>query len=152
MILIICTHCRCALRVTGDMEEAHCLVGPGSDLWPNKFACFRCSKPAHGFLESEVSLKTQLEVHEVSPQEAFAAIHGLGIPAEREVDKLIVEALLREHPVRRVSCKDIIGGQRVLVDHIELWDGTKLHFASSNDGAVVYRITRPHSYADKVTP
>lgn len=152
MIVIVCTRCRCALRVVGDVDESMTLLGPDSEFWPDKFLCFRCNKPAHGFLENEVAFKTELEVFEVSPQEAFAAIHGLGLPAEREVDKLVVSSLLAEQPIRRVACKDIVGGQRVVVDHIELWDGTKLHFSSSNAGAVIYRITRPHSYADKVTP
>lgn len=152
MIFILCPRCRCALRVTGDAAEVYSLVGPESDFWPDKFMCFKCMKPAHGFLEGEVSIQAQIEVHEVSAQEAIAAIHGLGLPSEREVDKLIVDALLREHPVRRIAGKDVPGGQRVLLDYIELWDGTRLHFGGSNDGAVIYRITRPHSYAEKVTP
>lgn len=152
MILILCPRCKCALRVTGDLSEMNSLVGPNSEFWPDKFTCFRCEKPAQGFLEAEVSIKTAIEIKEVSPQEAYAAIHGLGLMTERDIDQLVVETLLREHPVRRISAKDIPGGGRVMVDHIELWDGTRLHFGSSNDGAVIYRITRPHSYADKVTP
>lgn len=152
MILILCPRCKCALRVIGDMAEAHSLVGPGSEFWPDKFSCYKCERSAQGFLEAEVSIRVEMDIKEVSPQEAYAAIHGLGIMAERDVDKLVVEALMREHPVRRVSCKDIFGGNRVMVDHIELWDGTRLHFGSSNEGAVIYRITRPHTYVDQVKP
>ncbi len=152
MILIVCLHCKTALRVIGDVAQGHELVGPGSTFWPDKFTCFRCEKPARGLLEAEVSIKTPLEVKDVSPEEAFAALHGLGLPEERDVDRLIVSELMRTHPVRRVACKDIPGVSRVVVDHIELWDGTRLHFGSSNEGAVIYRITRPHSYAEQVKP
>lgn len=148
MILILCPKCRCALRVTGEVDEMHALVGPGSTFWPDKFVCFKCEGPAQGFLETEIELKAGVEIKEVSPQEAYAAIHGLGIMAEREVDTVVVRELLTTHPVRRIACKDVAGAMRVVVDHIELWDGTRLHFGSSNEGAVIYRITRPHSYIE----
>ncbi len=150
MILILCAKCRCALRVTGDLEEMHMLVGPGSSFWPDKFTCYRCEGVAQGFLEAEIDLKAAIDVKEVSPQEAYAAIHGLGILEERELSTAIVRELMTTHPVRRVVCKDVLGAQRVAVDHIELWDGTRLHFGSSNEGAVIYRVTAPHSYVAQV--
>ena len=149
MILIVCTHCKHALRVVGEPEELYPLLGPSSSFWPDKFACYHCEKQATGFLESELTISTAIEVKEVDGQEAFAAIHGLGLKEERDVDRLIVDALLREHPVRRVGGADIPGGMRVRIDYLELWDGTRLHFGSSNDGAVIYRITRPTSYVNK---
>lgn len=152
MILILCPRCKCALRVTGDLNEAYNLVGPSSEFWPDKFTCFRCEKPAQGFLESEVAIKAQIEIKEVSPQEAYAAIHGLGILEERDFDKLTIDALLREQPIRRIGGKDLAGGGRTVIDYLELWDGTRVHLGASHDGAVIYRITRPHSYVSKVTP
>ncbi len=152
MILIVCTVCACALRVTGEDAELRPLIGQQSEFWSNKYTCYRCGGPAQGFEEAALEVKTPLEIHDVSPQEAFGAMFGLGILAEREVDALIVNALMKEHPVRRVVCKDIPGGNRVVVDRIELWDGSYVHFGSSNEGAVIYRITRPHNYANKVTP
>lgn len=148
MILIVCPTCACGLRVTGDPDEVYTLLGPGSSFWPDKFTCFRCTGPARGFLDTEVQLKISLDLKEVSAKEAFAAIHGLGIPAEREVDRLVVEALLREQPIKKIACADIPGGNRVTVDFLELADGTRLHFGSSNEGAVIYRITKPHRYAE----
>lgn len=146
MILILCPKCRCALRVTGELDEMNMLIGPGSSFWPDKFICYKCEGPAQGFLETEIELKAVVDVKDVSPQEAYAAIHGLGVLAEREVDATLVQELMSMHPVRRVACKDVIGTLRVVVDHVELWDGTRLHFGSSNEGAVIYRITRPHTY------
>jgi hypothetical protein len=148
MIFILCASCRCALRVTGDLEEIHPLVGQGSSFWPDKFICYKCEGPAQGFLEAEIELKASVEIKEVSPQEAYAAIHGLGVLEEREVDLVTVRELMATHPVRRVTGKDVMGVARVVVDFVELWDGTRLHFGSSNEGAVVYRITRPHSYVE----
>lgn len=152
MILILCPKCRCALRVTGETDEVTTLVGPGSAFWPDKFSCYKCGEAAQGFLETEIELKAAVDIKEVSPQEAYAAIHGLGVLDERAVDAVLVRELMATHPVRKVACKDIIGAMRVVVDHIELWDGTRLHFGSSNEGAVIYRVTLPHSYVDKVTP
>jgi hypothetical protein len=37
--------------------------------------------------------------------------------------------------------------QRFFLDSIELPDGTKLHLGASPQGACIYRITKPHSYA-----
>lgn len=152
MILILCPKCRCALRVTGDVAEMHALVGPGSEFWPDKFACFKCEGPAQGFLESEIELKAAVEIKDVSPGEAYAAIHGLGVMQERDISTEIVRELLSTHPVRRVVCKDIIGAARVMVETIELWDGTRLHFGASNEGAVIYRVTQPHSYVKEMSP
>ena len=150
MILIVCGECRCALRVTGDLEEAHFLVGQKSDLWPGKFECFRCAGPATGVMELEFESKIPMDLVEVSPQEALMAATGFGLPSERMCDKLTLNELLQAQPVRRVAGKDIVGSSRIVVDFIELTDGSRVYLGSSNEGAVVYKITRPHSYSEAV--
>jgi hypothetical protein len=148
MILIICPKCRCGLRVTGEHEEVHSLVGQASDFWPNKFECYRCGKPAAGVMELEFESKLPIDLIEVNPQEAFAAVQGFGLPSERMCDKLTLNELLEEQRVTKVVGKDIVGSQRVMVDYLELADGSRIYLGSSNEGAVVYKITRPHSYVE----
>ena len=148
MILIVCPRCACALRVIGDAEEAHQLVGQGSEFWPDDFTCFRCGGEAKGFLEPEISLKADIEIVEVTPQEALSALHGFGAPPELEFNKQSLSELLKEKRVKRVSAKDVPGAVgRCIVDFLELEDGTRVHLTSSNLGAVVYKITPPFSYA-----
>jgi len=150
MILIVCPTCCCALRVTGDLEEAHFLVGQKSDLWPDKFECFRCAGKATGVMELAFTSKVQMDLVEVSPQEALMAATGYGLPAERVCDKLTLNELLQGQTVKHVAGKDIIGSNRIVVDFLELADGSRVYLGSSNEGAVIYKITRPHSYAEAV--
>ena len=150
MILIVCPACTTALRVTGDHEEADSLVGQNSDFWPDKFECWSCRGKAAGIMELEFTSQVPLTLINVSPHEALLAVTGSGLPGERACDKVTVEQALREHPVLRIAGKDILGTQRVLIDYIELWDGSRVYLGASNEGAVVYKITRPHSYAAQV--
>lgn len=150
MILIVCPKCCCALRVTGDSGEVHHLVGQKSYFWPDKFQCFRCSGTSIGCLELEFDQKTPLEVVEVSAQEAFAALHGLGLPSEQQCQSETINELLREQPVRRLVAKNVAGSSRCLVDYLELWDGSKVYFGSGAEGALIYKVTRPHSYVEQV--
>lgn len=150
MILIVCATCCCALRVTGDLEEVAFLVGERSDLWPDKFECFRCGGKAEGVPELSFESSVPLDLVEVSPHDALLAAQGFGLPAERTCDKLTINELLQQHTVKRVAGKDIIGSNRVVVDFLELVDGSRVYFGSSNEGAVIYRVTRPHSYVEAV--
>ncbi len=55
MITIVCLKCSYALRVVGDDQETHQLVGQHCDMWPDKFKCYNCEALAHGMLSSELS-------------------------------------------------------------------------------------------------
>jgi hypothetical protein len=153
MILIICTKCIFALRVmparlgqVESVQELETLVGTKSEFWPNKYLCTQCGARAEGALEDQVVQWIHLDIHDVTPHEAFAAMHGMGLPEEQQCSIERLNTLLREVPIRHVHGKDIRGANYSLVETIELWDGTRVHFGSGADGAVVYRITPPISY------
>jgi len=148
MILIVCLPCACALRVSGDPVEIRSLVGVGSDV---ACLCYNCQNKAERLLESQIDplLLVQLQITDVSPQEAFAAIHGLGLPTERSCTKEDITELFAQQPVKRVQARNIEGTPRCIVDYIELADGTRLYLDASALGATVYRITRPISYVKK---
>lgn len=158
MILVVCLPCNFAIRVMPEsvasmasVQELDQLVGARSDFWPDKYPCPRCGKPARGLLEKEADERVLnlLTIQEATPQEAFAALNGLGFPDEHHCSLETVQALLKEQPVRRIIGTNVRGAERTVIDALELWDGTKMYFGAGAGGAVIYRITRPVSYADK---
>ena len=152
MILIICPQCAFAARVIGDDDEVDQLVGEGSDFWPDHFPCPRCGARARGVAELDVSVVEldHLRLRDLNPQEALAAFSGLGLPDEQLCTKALLETLLREQPIRRVGAQDIEGSKRCYLHHLELWDGTKIYFGAGSGGAIVYRVTNPLSYTERV--
>lgn len=148
MITIVCFACKHAISVIGDVAEVDNLVGQRSDLWPDKYRCWACEGKMEAVLTPEVSTAAygQLSIYELGPQETYAALMGLGMPDERAVDPVTI-AQLFEQAGLKVRGKSYRGVPRFFVDSIEFPDGTKLHLAASPQGAAVYRITRPHSYA-----
>jgi len=150
MILIVCTPCSLGMRVMGHVEDLQSLVGERCEFWPDKFICPRCEGPARGVLEVEADMHAvaRLELVDVDPFEAFAAMHGLGLPAERDCRREVVEQLLREHPIRKVEGATIPGTNRCRIEALELWDGTKLYLGAGAEGAVIYRIRKP-AYTEK---
>lgn len=153
MIIVLCPRCSITLRVIGDSDEVHALIGERSDFWPDKYPCPRCTTLATACLEIDVepSELERLGVRDLTAQEAFAAFNGLGLPEEQVCNKTLLENLLRERPVRSIGARDIDGSRRCYLHHIELWDGTRIYFGSGSGGAVVYRIAPPYSYTEQVT-
>lgn len=153
MIVVRCTVCPLLIRVMGNVDEVQSLIGAHSEYWPNRYNCPVCGAPAVGHLELNLiqAELEQLRIKDLTAQEAFAAFNGLGLPTEQHCTKEIVEELLRERPVRRLVATNIEGSRRCYVHHLELWDGTKLYFGAGADGAVIYRISPPHSYAAHVS-
>lgn len=141
MILIICLHCRSALRVLDDAEEVHRLVGEQSEFWPDKYPCATCEHNAKGMLEMYAVPKAleHFDVTTVTAAEAFAALHGLGLPKERDCKLLAVAEYLRGNSVSDVRGVTVNG--RAVVESITLSNGLCLHFGASSHGAVVYRVT-----------
>lgn len=149
MITIACTHCGHALRVTGDLDEVRMLVGSDSEYWPDKYLCFNCNEPCSGFISPEVSPSAlqQMVVVDVTPQEAFAALNGIGVPAERTVCEEVVVPLFEAQGIR-VRGSQVRGAARYHIDSLIFPDGTTLHIGSAPAGPVVYRITKLHSYTN----
>jgi hypothetical protein len=154
VILIVCRKCGCGLRISpgqvGDVSESENLFGRGSTLYPDKYPCFRCEQPSEFVPAAEAEALRAIELFDVTPQEALAAMNGLGLPSEQDCSASAVVELFTK-PVRRVHARPIRNSHRCLLDHIEFEDGTKLYLGSSAHGATVYRIARPHSYVKEVS-
>lgn len=153
MIVVCCHNCMLALRVIGEPLEVHSLVGQNSDFWPNKYTCPRCLfTSAVGCVESALSgdQLNEFELMDLSAHELFAALNGLGLPDEQECSLETVTALLKEHHVKRVVGADVLQTSRCVLFMLELANGTRLHFGSGPEGAVIYRNVPPQSYAEKI--
>lgn len=144
MIHVVCEECKAGLRISpGAPGEVEGLF----ESWhPDEYPCFRCGKTAK-FVERIDSLALPtIDLHDVTPHEAFLAMNGLGIPAERECGPELVARTFLEKRVKRVSTRFIKNSHRSVVDHLEFEDGTRLFLGASAHGAIVYRISPPHSY------
>lgn len=148
MIFIACDSCCSALRVTGDVSEVDQLVGQRSEYWPDKYKCYSCGADAVGFLTPEVSALAMAKLHvvDVTAQEAFAALNGLGVPSERTCCEEVIRPLFEAQGLT-VRGRTFRGQPRMCLDEIVFPDGTRLFLGASPQGAVIYRITKPHSYA-----
>jgi hypothetical protein len=145
MIIVACLPCGLVLRVMGDPQELQ-LVGPESTFWPNSFPCPRCEKNSIGMMETEAdpNALSALEVVDLTPQEAFIAFNGLGLPKEQNCTAERVEELFGT-PVRHIKGHQT-NTNRFILEHIEFWDGTKLYLGAAPSGAIVYRIAPPSCY------
>lgn len=152
MILIICLTCGFTLRVEGDVEEIAHLIGNLSTFALDGYTCSECGKKAGLFNHGDVTpaAAARLRIVDVAPEEAFAALNGLGIPSERSCLLEDVTELIEKFPVASVSGKNISGTGRCIIDHLVLQDGSKVYFAPSTEGATIYRISRPHSYVGSI--
>jgi len=152
MILVLCTDCSLAVRIMGDPEEIDSLVGESSELWPDKFPCPECERQVRAFLEADVDPQIGLvtRIVDLSPQEAFAAFNGLGLPDELNCTIQALTDLLKEQPIKKIAGRNILGSTRCTVTHLELEDGSKVYLGAGAGGACVYRIVRPQSHVERV--
>lgn len=151
MITIACPKCLHALRVVGDIGEVDGLVGACSSFHPDKYACFQCGAKAECVLSAEVSTLADrvLTVHELTPQEAFAALCGMGIPEEMTCCSEVVEAMFEKQGIK-VKGRQLPSTQRYVIDALVFPDGSTMHLGASVVGALAYRITKRHSYVRAV--
>lgn len=152
MIIIVCTACKAGLRVGPGAEgESEMLFGQGSDYYPDKYPCFRCEKNIAKFVPAMSSdALAQLDLFDVTPTEAFAAINGLGIPGEQECSAAAVKRFTEGRTVKSINVRQIRNSHRCLIDGIVLDNGVTLYLGSSALGATVYRVALPHSYVESV--
>ncbi len=152
MILVVCKQCKVGLRIApGEPGEAAGLFGPQSDFYPNRFPCFKCERPVAEFVTAIEALALQtIEVFDVGPKEAFAAMNGLGLPGERDCSAAAVAQLFDENRVKRVKTRPIRNSHRCIVEFIEFDNGVRAYLGSSALGATIFRVAQPHSYAESV--
>lgn len=153
-LVVICSGCGAVFRAVADddtMEECTQLIGPKSEWWPEQYVCPRCGAQAAGMDEHSLPRAIQTtSIIDLTPIEMFSALSGFGLPDEK-VSSLesVVETLLCS-PVKRVTGKNVVGTSRCSIDFIELENGMRIYLGASTHGAVVYRISKPVSYAQRV--
>lgn len=151
MILIVYKKANLALRVIGPEREVQLMVGEDSEYWPDKYPEHSEYGEAHGVLETLTTREAMhlLQIVDVTPQEAIAAIHGLGLPSEQGCDAEKLHELFEAHDIK-VTLRPIRGAQRAVLDCLEFPNGKKLYLGACAKGAVAYRLTEAISYADRV--
>lgn len=142
MIYLVCTACKEALRVSpGEPGEAEALLS-------EELKCWTCHGPLEPVTCVQPQAASKLQCHDVTPQEAYAVLYGLGLPSERDCSAAAVSLLLEQRHVVKAHTTQIRGSHRCVVDHLELDDGTKVYFGASAHGATVYRVAKKHSYVE----
>lgn len=150
-MIIACPACSKAIRVVGDPEQIDHLLGSRSEFAPDNYHCFACGKPATGHMEPEVEAQVlaRLDIHELIPEEALAALHGLGLPDERSCYKEELERIFGDHGIK-LKGRQHHGLPRYYLDWLELQDGTRVFLAPSPRGVCIFRVTPPHRYSEHV--
>jgi hypothetical protein len=150
-MIIACLECYTALRILGETSELDALVGKDSEFWPDGYTCVACNKKCSSYAETDIEagVLARMKIRDLTPQEAYAAQLGLGTPDEMVCDASTVRELFAR-PIKTVRGFTIPGTSRFCLTEILLEDGICLYFGASTHGAVVYRISRPTSYAQRV--
>jgi len=150
LIILACLRCNVGLRTCGDEAEVSTLLGPESECYPDQYPCPTdgCGGRAKYFESIDSAALSKLELHDVTPQEAFAALNGLGFPPERDCGETAVRQALTKK-IANVGVRQVRGANRSVVEWLEFEDGTRLYLASSSDGAVAYRLARRFSYVEQ---
>jgi hypothetical protein len=149
VIFLVCA-CGIALRINGDAQEVNYLLGEQSSWYPDKYVCpgVACGAAMH-YAESVEGLEN-LDLHDLTAGEAYAAMHGLGLPSERACGAAEVRDLLTGAQILGVDCAQIIGSTRTVLRSIKLAGGKTVYLGSGPEGAIAYRIAAPRSYTQEV--
>lgn len=151
MIIFYCSECFLSVRVIGEQKEVDTLVGPGHESWPNKFVCPQCSvEGMYGMYEVEAPPEDIASAKQLTAQEFFSTLNGLGFPEERSCSESVVRSLFKKKIVS-INGSNVKGSTRFVLRHIDFEDGSRMFFESSTNGAVVHRIRAPLSYTKQVT-
>lgn len=145
MIIIVWPGTKLAIRTVGEFDEVEHLLGPKSEWYPDKYPHPDPEVKELGSFQNAIDARAmpELDLHDVTPQEAFAALSGLGLPNERDCGTTAVERVFESQGVKKVHMRQVNRANRTIIDSIEFDDGTRMFLASSPVGAVVYRISKP---------
>lgn len=150
-MIIACISCGTAIQIIGDLESIDALVGAKTEFASAGYPCFRCGEKAQAMLTQQVDPEAlrSLDVYTLSPEEALAALCGLGIPEERGCYEEVVRSLFEAVGVK-IGGRQLRSSSRFFLDWLELPSGHRIYLGAGPSGALVYRITKPHSYVKKV--
>ncbi len=145
MILIVCSACRLALRTSGDPSEVDYLVGTQCEWYPNKYPCPMEDCPGPMVITDTIaSIDIEhIDIRELTPQETFQALCGMGLPNEKVCTADYLREVLSKQQVASVQARDIVNTSRCVLDSITLGNGYRIYLGASPMGAVVYRIAPP---------
>lgn len=151
MITIVCKECKTALRISGEVDEMVHLFGEKSEWYPDKFPCVTdgCTSKMEIMDSIAGDAFRALDVHDVTPTEAFSALNGLGVPEEQDCGPTAVKVAFQK-PIKNVATRLVKGTNRSVIDSVEFEDGSKLFLGSSAFGAIVYRISKKRSFVEEV--
>jgi len=147
VIYLLCHDCKKGLRISpGEPGEAGNLFA-GFVNEEGICRCFICQKPIARFYTAGVpDALGQYDTYDVTPQEAFAALNGLGLPLERDCSATAVSCLFEQKRVEKVRTRPIRNSHRCILEWVQFEDGTRAYFGSSALGATIYRISPRHLY------
>ena len=152
-LAVLCQGCGSMFRVLGtdDSSSVSLLVGENSEFWPDKYTCPSCGGNAVGYHEESLPRAFQtIAIIDLSAEELFSALHGLGLPNEGAPSAKVVTHLLLTEKIASVVVRDIPNTGRCAVDSITFASGMRLNLAASAQGAVVYRVVHAPSYAARI--
>lgn len=149
-MFILCERCHFGLHVQGDVREIESLVGERSPHW-NRHQCPECGALCVAAPFADASVTGSKHMHFLTPMEAHLLFEGMGLPEERDCVADIVREELKK-PIKAVKVFTVANTNRSVLESIELEDGTTIFLSGSAHGALVYRIRKPHLYADQVQP
>lgn len=116
------------------------LVGPQGEWWPDCFPCPNCRQLSSVENAIGTDALAVLDLYDLTPEEAYKAFNGLGLPQEQECGPLAVR-LAFQQPIKTIRARLVRGTNRSVIDSIEFEDGSSMYFGASPFGAIVYRIS-----------
>jgi hypothetical protein len=152
VITLACVNCLLAMRTTGEFSEVDYLIGIKCDWYPDRYPCPRSGCFGKMTLTDviEPRLLDQLEVHDLTPQEVFQALQGMGLPKERACTVEDVHAVLHGQRVIFLDLQSVPNSTRSVLHSFTMESGQRVFLGSSPQGAVVYRIAPPRQVAKEV--
>lgn len=141
---LMCLACGPVLAVdmSGDAREAVDELLPLAGR--NSISCPRCHARSIIVLAGYAFAVGRDTPPTVSAAQYLRAHYGVSAPGDLEPTLENVRTALLGQPLRRVALEST-PASGVVINSLELWDGTTIHLGRGADGATVYRISTPQS-------
>lgn len=155
MITLACLTCRLAIRTTAKTDETvelDFLVGMKSEWYPDRYPC--PSPECLGLMTLTDTIASEelknLELYDLTPQEAFQALNGCGLPQERGCTKEAVIEAMTGQEVTSIEVFTVPNTRSSILKSIQLSNGYRIYLGAGPAGATVYRIAPPRSYVKEL--
>ena len=153
MIYIVWPKARLVVRVTGPEDRIAYLVGDECRWHPDQYPMPLRDRYELGSVAeaADASALGNVELRELSAEEAFVAFSGLGLPEERDCRPCAVRQQF-ESAVRCVEAEPLPGTNRTLIRSIVFDEGSELFLGAAPEGAIAYRLSKRHRAVDLPPP